>query len=183
MQMAEEIATWTLEEVHRLPEDGNRYELVRGELFVTPAPSPAHESLAVVLRMILEPYVRAQHLGIVWGPRAVVRINGSEVEPDLMVRPTTHPRPIPWEAAAVPILVVEILSRTTQRRDHAQKREFYLENGVAEYWIVDGNSRSIHVVQPGRRDTVTDATLVWQPERATEPLVIDLVAYFREALG
>jgi Uma2 family endonuclease len=48
---------WTLEELHRLPDDGNKYELVRGELFVTPAPRPAHERLAVVLFDLLSDYV------------------------------------------------------------------------------------------------------------------------------
>src|SRR5947207_14395261 len=52
--------TWTLEEVHSLPDDGNKYELVRGELFVTPPPNEQHESIAAKLNRILDPYV-ARH--------------------------------------------------------------------------------------------------------------------------
>ena len=183
MLMAAKTAAWTLAELQRLPDDGNKYELVHGELFVTPAPSPPHESLASVLRMILEPYVRAQQLGRIWVPRAVVRIRGSEVEPDLMVRPDTGRVPRKWEDAPVPTLVAEILSGTTRRRDHEQKRAFYLESGVAEYWIVDGKSRNIRMIRPDEADVVTDTSLVWNPVGATQPLVIDVRTYFRNALG
>jgi len=87
MHMARKLDAfeWTLEELHRLPDDGNKYELVRGELFVTPAPSLAHERLAVVLSDMLGDYVRRAGIGRVFRPRAVVRFRGSEVEPDVMV--------------------------------------------------------------------------------------------------
>ena len=86
MLMATQTKRWTLEELHRLPDDGNKYELVRGNLFVTPAPTEAHETILARLTMILVPYVAANELGLVYRPRAVVRFDGSEVEPDLMVR-------------------------------------------------------------------------------------------------
>ena len=75
---------WTLAELHRLPDDGNKYELVRGDLFVAPAPSVVHETILVRLTDILAPFVAANDLGNVFHPRAVVRFKGSEVEPDLM---------------------------------------------------------------------------------------------------
>lgn len=183
MQMAAKTAMWTLAKVHGLPDDGNKYELVRGELFVTPAPSYAHESLASVLRSILDRYVDAQRLGRVFTPRAVVRVRGSEVEPDLMVRSVTKPAPRRWQDAPVPILVVEILSGTTRRRDHVQKRKFYLDVGVQEYWIVDGENRNLRVVRPDKADVVEDVTLVWHPPGATNSVVIDVRAYFLDAIG
>ncbi len=125
MLMAPATTAWTLAELDRLPDDGNKYELIDGTLFVTPAPSPAHEQLASVLHAILGPYVAAERLGHVYTPRAVVRANGSEVEPDLMVRPATPTLPETWEHMPTPLLVVEILSQTTRRRDQEQKRAFY----------------------------------------------------------
>ncbi len=183
MLMALSTIVWTLAELDRLPDDGNKYELIDGELFVTPAPSPAHERLASVLLAILVPYVRAHRLGDVYTPRAVVRTDGSEVEPDLMVRPATPTLPETWEQMPTPSLVVEILSRTTRRRDREQKRGFYLRIGVAEYWMVDRWSRSIHVVRPDVEDLVTETMLEWRPTGASEPLRIDVTAYFLEALG
>ncbi|MBL0170522.1 MAG: Uma2 family endonuclease [Gemmatimonadaceae bacterium] len=181
--MTQTDVVWTLAELDRLPDDGNKYELVDGALFVTPAPSPAHESLGSELHTILDPYVRAQRIGKVFRPRAVVRVDGSEVEPDIMVRPNTPSIPSTWELAPIPLLVVEIASRTTRLRDHAQKREFYLRCGVAQYWIVDGERRTIRVVAPNADDVVVENEMVWQPAGASAALTIDVAAYFREALG
>jgi Uma2 family endonuclease len=182
MHMAHTTDGWTLDELHRLPDDGNKYELVRGELFVTPPPSVGHEELAAVLGRILDNYVAASRLGRVHRPRAVLRVLESEVEPDLMVRPAAA-HDVDWADAPLPILVVEILSDSTRRRDHVQKREFYLDAGVPEYWIVDGKQRSIRVVKTARQDVVAAESLSWHPPGAGEPLVIDVRGFFREALG
>jgi len=183
MLMAMPTGAWTLAELDRLPDDGNKYEIIDGELFVTPPPSPGHETLASVLHSVLEPYVRMHQLGRVHTPRAVVRIDGSEVEPDLMVRPFTPTLPAKWEDAPVPLLVVEILSNTTRRRDNEQKRAFYLRSGVAEYWIVDGKERTIRVIAPEADDVMTSTELTWFPVGAKDALVFDVAAFFREALG
>jgi Uma2 family endonuclease len=183
MLMAQTTAVWTLADLDRLPDDGNTYELVDGELFVTPAPSTGHEELATELLYILFPYVQAQRLGRVRTPHSVVQTQGSQVEPDLMVRPVTPTRPQTWAEMPTPSLVVEIASRTTRRRDYQQKRAFYLRIGVPEYWIVDRETRSIRVVRPNTEDVVATTELVWRPSGAMEPLTIDVVAYFDAALG
>ncbi len=185
--MAPSTIAWTLAELDRLPDDGNTYELVDGELFVTLAPSPAHEELASGLLKIIAPYVWAHALGRVHTPHAVVRTDESQVEPDLMVRPATLTLtltlPEKWVDMPTPFLVVEILSRTTQRRDREQKRKFHLRVGVVEYWMVDRWDRCIHVVRRDVTDTVATTELLWQPESASEPLHFDVAAYFDEALG
>jgi len=183
MLMAPSTSVWTLADLVRLPDDGNKYELIDGALFVTPAPSPAHERLSVVLHRILSPFVRAEGLGDIYTPRAVVRADGSEVEPDLMVRRAAATLPETWEQMPTPSLVVEILSHTTRRRDDEQKRGFYLRVGIAEYWMVDRWSRRIRVVRRGAPDLVAASLLEWQPDGAGEPLRIDVAAYFDEALG
>ena len=183
MPMAAKTKRWTLGELHRLPDDGNKYEVVRGELFVTPAPTAEHEELAAVLGRILDRYVERQTLGRVYRPRAVIQVRHSEVEPDIMVRSRAPGPPPSWRKAPVPMLVVEILSDTTRRRDHLQKRHLYLDLGVPEYWIVDGEERTIRVVRPDEPDITQSESLTWHPEGASEPLVLDVRALFREALG
>lgn len=182
MPMAERIHKWTLRELHRLPDDGNKYELVRGELFVTPAPSREHEELAAVLGRMLDAYAAQHRLGRVYRPRAIIRIEGSEVEPDVMVRPVSPGRPRAWVHAPLPILVVEILSDTTRRRDLDDKRSLYIDERIPEYWIVDGDERRVTAVRPDASDQVCDTTLTWHPAGATEPLTIDLPRFFRAAL-
>ena len=92
--MPTETKRWTLEELHGLPEDdGNSYELAYGELWVTPAPTDRHETILARLARILDPYVEAQGLSLVYRARAVIRVGRDvEVEPDLMVR-QPHPDP------------------------------------------------------------------------------------------
>jgi Uma2 family endonuclease len=176
--MATKLERWTLEELHSLPDDGNKYELVHGELFVTPAPTDDHETILARLTRLVDRYVEANGLGQVYRPRAVFRFEGSEVEPDLMVRQEAPGLGYAWEHAPLPALIVELLSPTTRRRDQNQKKEFYLEARIPEYWMVDPEQRTVTVVRPEReRVTVTD-TLTWQPAGVAEPLTIRLEDVF-----
>ena len=178
MAMANAVKRWTLGELHSLPDDGNKYELVRGELFVTPPPTYDHETIGARLTQILVPYVAAHGLGLVYHPRAVLRFEGSEVEPDLMVRPVAPGAD--WDGAPLPILIVEILSPSTRRRDRQQKRELYTDASIAEYWMVDPERRTITVVASGRRDVVSTEVLAWSPAGASAPLEIEVAVLFQE---
>ena len=181
MTVANKTKLWTLAEVHRLPDDGNKYELVGGELFVTPPPSDAHETIAALLTEILGPYVRAPGLGHVYRPRAVMRFSGSEVEPDLMVR-ASHPnakgKDKDWNSAPIPILVVEILSEFTRRRDGHEKRDLYMDAGVAEYWIVDPFERTIAAAGRGKVDRLEANQVTWSPGGAATPLTFPVASIF-----
>jgi Uma2 family endonuclease len=169
---------WTLEELHRLPDDGNKYEVIRGELFVTPPPSVDHEEVLARLSAILTTYVERYGVGRVYRPRAVIRFEGSEAEPDLMVRPVTlgvHGNA--WEKLPPPLLVVEALSPTTRRRDLVNKREYYLDAGAGEYWVLDIERREIRIIRREKADVVVRDSLVWRSV-AAEPLVLDVAALF-----
>lgn len=169
--------TWTLDELHSLPDDGNKYELIHGELFVTPAPGVPHEGIGARLARVLDRYADEHKLGLVLRPRSVVQYRGSECEPDLMVRDLPA-GVLKWDQLPVPILVVEIASPATRRRDREQKRDFYLEIGVPEYWIVDGDARTVTLVRAAQRDVVAHDTVSWHPRGAPAPLVVDLTQIF-----
>ncbi len=178
MQMATRTKRWTLAELHSLPEDGNRYELLRGELFVTPPPTDDHETIAARLTRLIDPYVAAHGLGYVYHPRAVVQRESSQVEPDLQVRaPQTAPRAT-WKSAPLPILIVEILSPFTRRRDLGVKRDFYSDLGIAEYWIVDAEDRTVRIVRGGREDEVARERFTWTPPGMESGLIIELDEVF-----
>lgn len=169
---------WTLEDVDALPEDGNRYELVHGELLVTPAPGTTHEEVAMRLHELLAPYVAAHALGHVYRPRAVVQHAGDQVEPDLQVRGPLRMGES-WTDAPVPILAVEVLSPSNREAHQVLKRAFYREAGVAEYWIVDPVQRCITIVRDGSADLRVSETLSWHPNRASMPFALDVQALFR----
>jgi Uncharacterized protein conserved in cyanobacteria len=163
MHMAAKTKPWTIEQLHRLPDDGNKYELVRGELFVTPPPTDEHETISARLTRMLDPYVSKNGLGFVYHPRAVMQFEGSEVEPDLMVRQPQGDKDADWANAPTPILIVEILSGSTRRRDRDQKRSLYLDAGVDEYWIVDPEAETITSIRRDRPDVVAAQSFTWMP--------------------
>ena len=179
--MALDTQPWTLDMLHRLPDDGNKYELVRGELFVTPPPAREHETIIALIARILDPYAQRHALGLVYRARAVVRTRDGEVEPDLMVRDDRGGQGNEWEKSPLPVLLVEVLSPTTRRRDFTQKRAFYADIGVPEYWVVDPEKRVVHVFATGGEPRIVSDTLLWHPPGATEPLEIDLPWLFAEA--
>jgi Uma2 family endonuclease len=180
MLMATATKRWTLAEVHSLPDDGNKYELVRGELFVTPPPSPEHETISARLTRILDPYVEANELGFVYHPRAVVRYDGSEVEPDLLVsqRIPSVGGDKAWDRAPIPILIVEIHSGSTRRRDRLQKRSLYMDAGIAEYWMIDPDRLTITSVRRDTEDVVSTKELTWSPPGVSVPLTFDVARIF-----
>lgn len=175
MHMATEVKRWRLEELHSLPDDGNKYELIHGELFVTPAPSDDHETVAARLTRLLDPYVAANGLGLVYRARAVFRFEGSEVEPDLMVRAEAPGIGNDWERAPLPILIAEVFSPTTRRRDQTYKKDFYEEVQIPEYWMIDPERREVTVFRAASKTTVKD-TFVWHPSGADEPLTISVAS-------
>ena len=178
MPMATTRKVWTLEEVHSLPDDGNKYELVRGELFVTPPPTDEHETILARLTRLLDAFVAAHGLGFVYHPRAVIRFEGSEVEPDLMVRKPQSRPDASWDSAPVPTLVVEVISGSTRRRDHEQKKSLYMEAGVGEYWIVDPSRGTITVVRRGEADRVERERVSWMPLGVSSALIVQLPDVF-----
>lgn len=178
--MPAKMDRWTVSQLHRLPDDGNKHELVQGKLFVTPPPTHRHETIISRLHSLLEPYVQRHHLGRIYRPRAVLRVRPHvEVEPDLFVSPLSAAAT--WEEVPRPILIVEVTSETTRRRDHVEKRQLYVDLGIPVYWLVDLDERDVRVVRPGHVDAVADVDVVWDPEGASEPLRVDVRSLLDEA--
>jgi len=171
---------WTVDDLQDLPDDGQRYEVIDGELFVTPAPTVTHETILARLARILDPYVAANGLGYVYRPRAAIRYgNAIEVEPDLMVRQPPENPSAGWASPPMPILVAEGVSDTTRRRDHVHKRELYINTlGIPEYWILDGEERTVRIIRPGVADVAATESMIWRPSGVSEPLVFALTEVF-----
>lgn len=167
---------WTIEDLDRLPDDGNRYEVLDGELFVTPAPSELHETVLVLLHGILDPFVQANSLGWIQR-RGVLRKTESQLEPDLIVRPHAPLRG--WEAAPLPTLIVEVLSGSTRNRDLGKKKDFYVRTGIPEYWIVDRSAEVIHQVR-GAETQLVRGVLRWAPPGTVASLDVDIEKMFAD---
>ncbi|MBI4409342.1 MAG: Uma2 family endonuclease, partial [Gemmatimonadetes bacterium] len=140
---------WSYSEFARLPNDGNRYEVIAGELCVTPAPTTPHQRIIGNLYYLLRGFVDEHDLGSVWlSPVDVLLAEGDYLEPDLVfVRREREGIISERGIEATPDLVIEVLSESTAERDRGLKRERYAYFGVPQYWIVDPGSRTVLVYQ------------------------------------
>jgi Uma2 family endonuclease len=177
-----DLAPWTRAQVLSLPEDGKRYELIDGELVVTPSPAMRHQAVVSALFERLVGYVASAGLGrVLSAPADLFGQYGQLAQPDLFVVPTRAVGE--WDAVPTPSLVIEVLSPSTARNDRVLKRRFYQRMGVAEYWIVDVDARMVERWRPGdERPEVIAEDLSWAPAAGGVPLVIDLPVLFVEAL-
>ena len=171
---------WTVERLATLPDDGNRYEIIDGELFVTPTPSMVHQMVCTDFIRLLDAYVSALGQELFGSPISVPFSERTYIEPDVSVVPRVNgKRPRAFSDAGVLTLVVEVLSPSTARRDRTVKRVMYQKNNVPEYWIVDIDACTIEVWRPtDTQPHVCRDRLVWQPSPTHPPLEIDVTAFF-----
>lgn len=156
--------TWT--DYLSTPEDtSRRYEIVDGELFVTAAPRPRHQQVVANLLRVLAALAEAHDLGeVLPGPITVHLHDELVVEPDLVfiARERLGILDPDRGAEGPPDLVVEILSPSNRSYDRNLKRKHYLENGVAELWILDADEHTVDVWRPGEAEAaVVRDVLVW----------------------
>lgn len=158
-----------------------RYELIDGELLVSPAPRPIHQIAVGDLLVVLLPYVAAQRLGRVLTSPADIRLGTrTTTQPDVFVVPRNSGFDgRTWDSIQKLSLTVEVLSERTAGNDRLKKREFYMRRGVPEYWVVDVDAEVFEVSRPSDpRVELYGRELRWHPPGAAEPLVIDVPAYF-----
>jgi len=137
----------TYEDYAALPNDGKRYEILDGELSVSPAPSPSHQHVVLRLGSALDAHTTSGGLGKVYiAPFDVILFDTTIVQPDVLFFSTDRQAIISSRGAeGAPTLVVEILSPWSVRNDRTTKFHLYARYGVPFYWIVDLEHRVIEV--------------------------------------
>ena len=140
--------SWTYDDYAALPNDGNRYEIVRGVLVMTPAPSPEHQDIVGEIFSALRTHIKLAGLGRVFtGPIDVDLGPKNVYQPDLVVVLNTHlDRVAEKKIIGAPDLVVEVASPSTAAYDRLTKYEKYAHAGIREYWLVKPTSRSVEVL-------------------------------------
>jgi Uma2 family endonuclease len=172
---------FTAEQVRALPDDGNRYEVVRGELLVTPAPRLWHQEITGRLFMALRRYLETERVGhalqspadISWSPDTLV-------QSDVFVVPLAQARTLDWARITDLLLAVEVLSPSSHRADRFTKRVEYQRHEVPVYWIIDPDERRVEFWAP--RDTFPRferGSLVWHPAGAEEQFDLELSELFK----
>jgi Uma2 family endonuclease len=171
----------TADMVRALPEDGNRYETVHGELLVTPAPRAWHQEVVRRLLVELSAFTTRTGIGHVFhSPADISWSPDTLVQPDVFVADLAEARTLEWSRIRHLLLAIEVLSPSSARSDRFTKRRLYQEVGVPVYWVVDPDERTVEVWAPTNTfPTVERERVSWQPEGGTGSMVIELAELFR----
>lgn len=172
---------WTYEMLQSLPDDGSRYEIIDGELQVSPAPVWNHQGVIWKLVVLLDPYLaRCATLFGVFAPADVIFDDLNVVQPDLFVVPLVGGKEPPTlEDAGSILLVVEVASPSTARMDRVTKRALYQRFEVPEYWIIDADARLVDRWRVGdSRPEVLSEFIEWQPLPEGPAFRLDLIDFF-----
>lgn len=185
MSSATRTPGWTYAEYARLPDDGNRYEVLDGEVLVTPSPGTRHQRIAARLFRRLDDYVREHGIGEVLWDLDLLVADGQFLRPDLVYVPEAErDRLTDRGVEGDPGLVVEIVSPSSGRIDKIKKPARYAEFGVPEYWAVDADRRAVLVWafdEGATEPRVETERVTWRPEADRPPLELDVAALFEEA--
>jgi Uma2 family endonuclease len=172
---------YTADMVRALPDDGQRYEVVHGELLVTPAPRAWHQEIVARLFEALRAYLRDARAGhALLSPADISWTDDTLVQPDVFVVDLEQARTLDWVRMKTLLLAVEVLSPSSARADRFTKRRLYQEVGVPTYWIVDPERRCVELWTPDATFPAVEWEVVtWQPAGAAEPLRVSLGELFK----
>ncbi|MEP7346085.1 MAG: Uma2 family endonuclease [Gemmatimonadaceae bacterium] len=173
----------TVDQVLSFPTDENRYELVYGELLVSPAPSLRHQLIVTRLAVLLSGYCTREKVGralvspadLTWGRDDVL------AQPDVFVIGDQDASVQQWRDVRHVPLIAEVISPSTGHHDRFRKRALYRDRRVDVYWIVDPDAAFAEVWTPNVRfPAIEREQLTWHPERAEKALVIPLAPVFAD---
>lgn len=142
----EKKSVWTYGDYLKL-DDGKRYEIIEGELFMVPAPGLEHQRISRELEYRLLQYIKEKGSGELFdAPVDVIFDELSVVQPDIaFVSKENYGILQKKGIQGAPDLVIEIVSPSSLYKDAYQKKDIYEKFQVKEYWIVDPGNRAIQV--------------------------------------
>jgi Uma2 family endonuclease len=140
---------WTYDDYIGLPDNGMRYEVIEGNLYMTPAPRTKHQLAVARLHGCFWDYLKEHHEGDVYFSPLDLIIPGfaTPVQPDLLFISKEHLDMVKENfIEGVPDLVIEVLSPPgSPMHDRRTKFDIYARAGVREYWIVDADACTVEV--------------------------------------
>lgn len=138
--------TWTYEDYRQLPDDGKRYEVLEGRLYMTPAPSSYHQTLSRRLQYLFYQLELAGE-GLIFNAPVDLLIPGAQpAQPDLVyLAPGQESLVTRRGIEGIPEMVIEILSPSTAATDRTVKLHLYERNGVRRYALLDPSARTFEL--------------------------------------
>ncbi len=172
---------YTADMVRAMPDDGNRYETVHGELLVTPSPRLWHQEIVGRLHIAVHEYLKVYSVGhVLHSPADISWGDDTLVQPDLFVADLEQVRTLDWREVKTLLLVIEVLSPSTARYDRFTKRRLYQEVDIPDYWIVDPDRRFVELWTPSKElPDAESREVTWHPESAGAAFTLNLEELFR----
>ena len=148
VSVLKEKVRFTYEDYVSLPDDGKRYQVIEGDIYMVPAPAPGHQDIARRLVILLNEFVERHKLGRVYfAPCDVILSEEDIVQPDIFFISSEREHIIiERNIQGAPDLVIEILSHFTAKLDRTAKLKLYERSGVKEYWLVDPDREEMEVL-------------------------------------
>ena len=166
----------TVDDLEAMPEDGNRYEVIEGELFVSRAPGLPHQLVTANIIGCFLKYLEENPIGRIVPTPGLILSQFSGVIPDLVFYSHARGKEIIANDRlnAAPEIVIEILSpgRENISRDRIAKRQLYAKHAVDEYWIVDSENRSVEVYRL-KNQSLDMAAVLRNNDEVTSPSLPD----------
>ena len=164
----------TIADLEAMPDDGNRYEIIEGELFVSCSPGLTHQRVLGNILFLIRKYLENSSIGEVITTPGLILTDYSGVIPDVVFFTNERRETIVSNErlTSAPDLVIEILSPGAEntRRDRVAKLQLYAKHGVPEYWILDPSKRVLEVYRAHDTSLQLTATLQNEDELTTAAL-------------
>jgi len=167
--------------VRAIPDDGQRYETVHGELLVTPALRAWHQEIAFRVAVALWECCGRWGIGhVMMAPADISWSPDTLVQPDVFVVDLAEARTLDWRQMQHLLLAMEVLSPSSALADRFTKRRLYQEVGIPVYWLIDPDASQFEVWTPEDAfPTVEQEHVTWLPEGAGEEFVVEMAELFR----
>jgi Uma2 family endonuclease len=180
--MSAGVRLFTVEDLETFPEDGNRYEVIEGELYVSHAPHAEHQLVLDRATVGLSIWQEETGLGLLVSGAGIVFSRHDGVIPDLMWfsderlrQAAINPATGAWDGHfyAAPDLAIEVLSPgyANELRDREVKLTLYSRRGVREYWIIDRFARTVAIYRRTTEASLVLAATLTDNETITSPLL------------
>jgi Uma2 family endonuclease len=139
---------FTYEDLRHTPDDGQRYEVLEGDLIVSPSPKVKHQEIVLRVIRLLDQADRAECGRLLLAPMDVALSPRDVVEPDLLFIAKDRLGIVTEDnVQGAPDLVVEVISEGSRKRDAITKRDLYARYGVRFYWLVDPEEETVRVFE------------------------------------
>ncbi len=178
MGMPVTLRRYTIDELDEFPPDGNRYELLDGVLFVSPAPGLEHGIVVFALGAIFREFLLAEPGTFVAGPGVVELRPSLRMEPDLLIGRLGPGPGSGWDRVSERWLAIEVSGAGSRIYDRDYKRDGYLAVGVREVWRVELETRKVFRRPAGHGELEAGNELAWRSPASGRELVIRVADLF-----